>query len=194
MAAIAYGREGRHPSSPACTLRAPFSGLRRRPTVPDGHQSQLATRTGNQSPQVRQAGQTVDRPLFRLTGRFPGHRSLPPASLVGDVRAVQMWTMPRQAKHQRATSIHDSAPGAATVSGRPGQDDDHGECVPNWSWELAFAQVEVMSSGVCKTAGPPRLGSPHLEARSEIRLVRSSSRGLLGNLDDGELVQAMMAI
>jgi hypothetical protein len=47
------------------------------------------------------------------------------------------------------------APGTVSVGLGAGQyDDDPAECVPNWSWQLACAQVEVMSLEVCKTAHP----------------------------------------
>jgi hypothetical protein len=47
MAAIANGCKDRHPSSPACTLRASSSWPQRPPTVLNGHQSKLATRHRN---------------------------------------------------------------------------------------------------------------------------------------------------
>jgi hypothetical protein len=33
------------------------------------------------------------------------------------------------------------------------QELDHAECVPNSAYELPFAQVGALSSGVCKTVG-----------------------------------------
>jgi hypothetical protein len=66
--------------------------------------------------------------------------------------------------------------------------------MPKWLLTLTFAQVKALLPGSVKPPDYVAWLGPHLEARSEVRPVRSSPRGRLGNLDDRELVQAVMAI